>query len=419
MPKADGVLFCGGGTGGHVLPGLAVASALRARGVGPLRWIGDPGRIEAKLVPAAGIALLPWGLSRPRPRSPRWLLASAWQAWRCLRELCRRPPAAVVALGGYAALLPGLLAPLLGRPLVVMEQNARAGRTNRLLARFADTVVTQFPEARRELPAGRVVRIGNPVRAIAPLPRGGGAGLTVLVAGGSLAARTLNDLVALAATSLAAIPGLRIVHLAGDEDQERVRALYAAAGVTAEVHGFYQDMPGLYATIDLAITRAGATTVAELCAAGIGALYVPLPWAAEDHQTANARAVARVGGALVLPQGATTPQALAALLARLAARRDLVARMGLAAQRLARPAAAAEVAALVEGLGARRRRLAGRARASAGRSAHVARLLPSLVPAPSARAGRPAPTPAAAPAASAPSAPSAPSALPPAAPATP
>ncbi len=378
MPKADGILFCGGGTGGHVLPGLAVASALRARGQGTLRWIGDPQRIEARLVPAAGIALLPWGLSRPRLSSPRWLLASAWAAWQCLRELRRRPPAAVVALGGYAALVPGLLAPLLGRPLVVMEQNARAGRTNRLLARFADRVVTQFPEARRELPGARVVQIGNPVRAIAPLPRGGGAGLTVLVAGGSLAARTLNDLVALAAPTLAAIPGLRVVHLAGDEDQERVRALYATAGVAAEVHGFYQDMPGLYATIDLAITRAGATTVAELCAAGIGALYVPLPWAAEDHQTANARAVARVGGALVLPQGTTTPLELAALLARLAARRDLVARMGVAALRLARPTAAAEVAALVEGLGPQRRRAAGVAQRSAGRTAHVAQLLPSL-----------------------------------------
>ncbi len=173
MPKAAGILFCGGGTGGHVLPGLAVAGALRASGEHQLRWIGDPQRVEARLVPAAGIPLLPWGLSRPRLRDPRWLVAALGQAFRCYNELRLHPPQVVVALGGYAALLPGLLAPLLRRPLVVMEQNARAGRTNRLLARFAALVVTQFPEASRTLPARKVSQVGNPVRAISHLPRGG------------------------------------------------------------------------------------------------------------------------------------------------------------------------------------------------------------------------------------------------------
>ena len=374
MPKAAGILFCGGGTGGHVLPGLAVAGALRASGCHQLRWIGDPQRVAARLVPAAGIPLLPWGLSRPRLRDPRWLLAALGQAFRCYRELRLNPPQVVVALGGYAALLPGLLAPLLGRPLVVMEQNARAGRTNRLLARFAALVVTQFPEAGRTLPARKVNRIGNPVRAISHLPRGGARQLRVLVAGGSLSATSLNDLVADAAAALSGLSDLSIVHLAGEQDQARIAARYAANGIAAEVHGYYADMPALYARIDLAVTRAGATTVAELCAAGIPALYVPLPWAAEDHQTANAQAVARVGGAVVLPQASTSPQALAAWIIRLNRERDLLARMGEAAHRLARPYAAREVATLVQALSPLARRAAhgerrARQRLRAARSA--------------------------------------------------
>lgn len=345
--KSDGILFCGGGTGGHVLPGLAVAKALQARGVTNLRWIGDPERIEAKLVPGAGIPLLPLGLTRPRLADPRWLWRSFKQLLAVHRELKANPPRAVVALGGYASLLPGLLAPLHRRPLIVMEQNARAGRTNKLLAKFATAVVTQFPQAAEALPLGKVRQLGNPVRAISPRVRGTAASLRVLVVGGSLAAKSLNDLVVMAAADLARIPNLEIVHLAGEEDQGRVANVYAEAGIRAEVHGFFQDMPALYERIDLAVTRAGATTVAELCCAGIGALYIPLPWAADDHQTANAQAVADIGGAVVLQQAATRPGDIAALLAALAADRQRVAALGQQAQTLARPAAAERVADLV------------------------------------------------------------------------
>ena len=158
------------------------------------------------------------------------------QAWRCFQELRRDPPRVVVALGGYASLLPGLMAPLLRRPLVVMEQNARAGRTNRLLARFAAAVVTQFPEARHGLPAAKISQFGNPVRAISPQRRGVAPGLRLLVAGGSLAAKSLNDLVALAAGELRSLAGLSIVHLAGEEDRARIAAVYASHGIAAEVH---------------------------------------------------------------------------------------------------------------------------------------------------------------------------------------
>lgn len=345
--KAAGILFCGGGTGGHVLPGLAVARELRERGVEGLRWIGDPQRIEARLVPAADIPLLPLGLTRPRIADPRWIWRSLKQAWAVHCELKRNPPRAIVALGGYAALLPGLLAPLHRRPLIVMEQNARPGRTNTLLARFAAAVVTQFPEAATALPSGKVHQLGNPVRPIAFQPRGQTGRLRVLVVGGSLAAKSLNDLVVLAAADLARIPGLEIVHLAGEEDRVRVANVYAEVGLTAEVHGFYQDMPALYERIDVAITRAGATTVAELCCAGIGALYIPLPWAADDHQTANAGAVVAVGGAVMLPQVTTRAGDIAQLLAQWAANPDKVAQLGAAARALARPDAAARVADLV------------------------------------------------------------------------
>ncbi len=352
--RAEGVLFCGGGTGGHVLPGLAVAAALRAHGVGPLRWIGDPQRIEARLVPAAGIPLLPLGLSRPRLYDPRWIVHALATAWGCWRELRQRPPSAVVALGGYASLIPGLLAPLTGRPLIVMEQNARAGRTNRLLARFAARIITQFDEAAEHLPRARVRRMGNPVRAIACSPRGTGPGLTVLVVGGSLAAKSLNDLVALGARQLRSIPGLKLIHIAGEQDRSRIASIYADAGLDAEVLGFVDDMPGLYRRVDLAVTRAGATTVAELCAGGIPALYIPLPWAADDHQTANAKAVADAGGALLLPQAVTRPEDVVAHLRRLAEDRTSLAAMGRAAARLARPAAADQAARLVLALSRRR-----------------------------------------------------------------
>lgn len=375
MPKSTGILFCGGGTGGHVLPGLAVAEALRAKGERTFRWIGDPARIEATLVPKAGIDLLPYGLSRPRPHSPRWLIASLRQAWGCFRELRRSPPRVVVALGGYAALLPGLIAPLLGRPLLVMEQNARSGRTNRLLARFANAVVTQFPEARHGLPGRRVNQLGNPVRPITPRERGQGEKLTVLIAGGSLAATTLNDLVVQAAALAKDLVGLHLVHLAGEKDQARVAEQYRAAGVDAEVMGFCHDMPALYERVDVAITRAGATTVAELCAAGIPALYIPLPWAADDHQTANAQAVTRVGGAEVLPQATTTPAYLATRLRALVGDRALVARMSHAARSLARPQAAAEVAELVQGIARHAQRSEAAGRRAAARRRHLRSLI--------------------------------------------
>ena len=339
---ARGLWLCGGGTGGHVFPGLAVAAAWREHSDEPLTWYGDPDRIEARLVPAADIPLHA-SLSRPRLRQPKWLLQAACRALSCAWHMSRRPPRAIVSLGGYAALLPGMMAPFLRRPLVILEQNAHTGRTNRLLAKRANMVVTQFDEAARGLPRRKVHRLGNPVRHLERLDRGQGKELVVLVMGGSLAAQSLNDAIVAAAGGLASIPSLKIIHLAGESDAERCQQHYQQAGLKAEVMGFCHDMPKLYQRVDLMLGRAGATTVAECCAAGLGAVYIPLPWAAEDHQTANARAVARVGGAVVLPQDRLQPAGLVALLRRLAERRHEVRQLGHRAATLAKPQAADDV----------------------------------------------------------------------------
>ena len=332
------------------MPGLALVAACRAIGARDVRWIGDPERLEAKLLPAHDIPLLPHGLSRPRIRKPGWWLQALKRAWHCYRALSKQPPRAVIALGGYAALLPGLLAPWLRRPLVVCEQNAWPGRTNRLLARCAQVVVTQFPEAKVALPAARVRCLGNPVRHFPAQVRGQGNELCVLVMGGSLAAKSINDALVAAAPDLAQICGLRILHLAGEADAERMRALYTKAGISAEVHGFITDMAPIYAQADIALCRAGATTVSECRTAGPGAIYVPLPWAAEDHQTANARAVARGGGAVVLPQAAVNAASLTYLLRRCCEDRRIVTKLGEAAAAQAHPHAATHVATMIQGM---------------------------------------------------------------------
>lgn len=342
MVQARGILFCGGGTGGHIFPGLAVAEVCRRAGVHELRWIGDPGRLEARLVPAAGIDLLPFGLSRPRLLRPLWYLRALRLLLKTWRSMRAQPPLFVVASGGYASLLPGLLAPLLGRPLIVIEPNARPGKTNRLLACFARLAVIQFAEARSFLAAEQVRQYGNPVRPIACHVRGQHRMLRLLVMGGSLSASSINR-VMLEALPLLDAEHLQVVHLAGEAEANDVRHAYEQAGIDAEVHSYVDDMPALYDRIDLALCRSGATSVAELCAAGIGALYIPLPWAADDHQTANARAVARVGGALVLPQQTLNGSGLARALNRLLANRDQVQVLGRQAARLARPQAARDI----------------------------------------------------------------------------
>jgi UDP-N-acetylglucosamine--N-acetylmuramyl-(pentapeptide) pyrophosphoryl-undecaprenol N-acetylglucosamine transferase len=344
--KAAGILFCGGGTGGHIYPGLAVAQALKDRGITAQRWVGDPSRLEATLVPKHGIPLLPWGLSRPRPKSPAWWLSFLKGFLLVGCEFLRHPPKAVVATGGYASIVPGLWAAVLRRPLYVLESNALPGKVNRLLSCLATCSIGQFA-AGRELLHGSYLVLGNPVRRFAQRPRGQNQTVNILVMGGSLSASGINRLALAAAPLIAKDAPLHFVHLAGTKDQVACEEAWKNTGLNVEVVGYEHDMPRRYLDADLAISRSGATTVAELCAAGIGAIFIPYPHAADDHQSLNAQAIATAGGALVLKEADGSGQILAEMIATLVADRSKIAAMGENARHLSRPGAAKAIAKLI------------------------------------------------------------------------
>lgn len=341
------LMIMAGGTGGHVMPGLAVADEMRARSWHVV-WLGVPGGLEAELVPSHGIPMR-WvriGGLRGKSLATRllapWRLARAlWQALRVLREI---RPAVVLGLGGYVAFPGGVMAALMGRPLVIHEQNSVAGLTNRVLARFARRVLVAFPEA---LPGAQWC--GNPVRAsVAGLPspedrmRGREGPLRLLVVGGSLGAKALNDAVPAA---LALVPAQRrplVVHQSGKAHVDALRDAYAKAGVEADVRAFIDDMAAEYGRADLVVCRAGAMTVSELAAAGLASVLVPYPHAVDDHQTTNARFLADRDAAILLPQESLEPAALAALLEDMD--RERLLGMAQRARELARPHAGRELA---------------------------------------------------------------------------
>ncbi|MER1968860.1 undecaprenyldiphospho-muramoylpentapeptide beta-N-acetylglucosaminyltransferase [Castellaniella sp. GW247-6E4] len=317
--SAHTILIMAGGTGGHIMPGLAVGAELRARGWRVL-WLGNPDRMEGRLVPAQGYELLALRFGGVRGKGlgawlklPFGLTAACWRARRLLRE---RRPDVVLGMGGYAAFPGGLMARLSGIPLVVHEQNAVAGTANRWLARLAARVLTGFPGA---LPDALMV--GNPVRevllGVAPAARRYAAregALRLLVLGGSLGAAPLNELVPEALARLPEPQRPRVRHQAGERHAEAVRARYEALGVSAETSAFIEDMAPALAEADLVICRAGAMTVAEVAAVGVAALFIPLPHAIDDHQTANARYLSECGGGWMMPQGALEAGTLAAWL---------------------------------------------------------------------------------------------------------
>lgn len=362
MSAQPHILIAGGGTGGHLFPGLALAERLRARGA-TVTFVGTARGIEARAVPAAGYplelidvaGLKGQGLLQT-VRALGRLPPAALQARRLLRRL---QPAVVVGVGGYASGPVVMLAALLGRPTVVLEQNSIPGVTNRLLARLVDAVFTAFPEAGRFFPAKKVELLGNPIRqavldgahaepaASGPLP--------VLVLGGSQGARAVNGLVGDAIAHWHKAPpadlqlttALALRHQTGAAEHEAVAARYRELGLTtaqARAEPFITDMGAAYRACQLMVGRAGATTIAELTAVGRPALLIPFPQAADDHQTHNARYMVEKGAALLLPQGDTTPEQLATALQGLCRDRARLAAMAAASQRLGRPAAADVIA---------------------------------------------------------------------------
>ncbi len=302
------VLIMAGGTGGHVFPALAVARVLQARSCNVV-WLGTRAGIEARIVPAAGIPL-EWvtvgglrgkGLAR-LALAPFALTRALWQAIGAIR---RRQPDVVLGLGGFASGPGGLAAWLTRRPLVIHEQNAVAGLTNRVLARFATRIAEAFPGSFGATTT-QAIMVGNPVRAdIEALPvraQSGARRARLLIFGGSLGAQVLNQFVPVALAELPAELRPDVVHQTGRDRQPDVHAQYLALGVTADVREFIDDMAAAYQWADVAVCRSGALTVAELAAAGLPSVLVPYPSAVDDHQTANARYLEVRGAAVLLPE---------------------------------------------------------------------------------------------------------------------
>ncbi len=340
-------MIMAGGTGGHVFPALAVADRLRADGWRVV-WLGARAGMEATLVPQHGHEMAWIRFSGVRGRGlaakvllPLNLLIAFWQSLRAIRA---HRPDVVLGMGGYIGFPGGMMAALLGRPLVIHEQNSIAGLANKVLAGVADRILTAFPGA---LPGSQVV--GNPVRdAIARVPppaaryAGRSGPLRVLVVGGSRGAAALNELVPKALALLPAADRPRVTHQSGAQHLDALRAHYAAAGVAATPVAFIDEIAQAYADADLVICRAGATTVAELAAAGVAAILVPFPFAVDDHQTVNARYLADAGAAVLVRQRDLTPAKLAAAVRGLT-RPGLLA-MAAKARALGRPEATRAVA---------------------------------------------------------------------------
>jgi UDP-N-acetylglucosamine--N-acetylmuramyl-(pentapeptide) pyrophosphoryl-undecaprenol N-acetylglucosamine transferase len=334
-------LVMAGGTGGHVFPALATARVLQRRGY-DIVWLGTQRGIESRLVPEAGIPVEWLSVSGLRGKGLGTLLLApvrlAVALFQALRAVVKHKPSVVLGAGGFASGPGGVAAWLLRRPLVVHEQNAVAGMTNRVLARLADRVLEGFPGS-----FGRGVRaehVGNPVRpeiaAVAPPERRYPARegrARLLVFGGSQGAARLNAVVPAALAELPAALRPEVIHQTGRNGYDETVASYQSRGIEADVRPFIDDMAGAYGWADFAVCRSGALTVAELAAAGVPAVLVPFPAAVDDHQTRNAEHVVRAGAAVLLPERELTPVSLAATLRELLeAGRPRFAKMAAAAR---------------------------------------------------------------------------------------
>lgn len=344
-------LIVAGGTGGHIFPGLSVATELKARGW-LVQWVGNPEAMEGRLVPANGVELNTLVFSGFRGKGliaqllmPVKLLRAFWTSIQILR---RTKPAVVLGMGGYVAFPLGMMGSLLNIPLVVHEQNSIAGLTNKVLAKLADRNLVAFPHA---LPNSDWV--GNPVREMIysqPEPgvrfEGRTGPLKLLVLGGSLGAQALNDVVpqALGLIDTQARPD--VVHQAGEKNLPLLRINYEKAGVQAQQVAFIDDVAGAMASADLVICRAGAMTVAEVAAIGVAALFVPFPFAVDDHQTTNAQFLVKENAGWLRQQKELDAAWLANWLKNMS--RDICRAQATRARALAKPQATQDVADHIE-----------------------------------------------------------------------
>jgi UDP-N-acetylglucosamine--N-acetylmuramyl-(pentapeptide) pyrophosphoryl-undecaprenol N-acetylglucosamine transferase len=351
-PTRLSVVIAGGGTGGHLYPGIAVArELLRQRPDAQVSFAGTARGLEARVIPregwpldlirSAGLKGKSWSA---RLRGAALLLPSALDAWRVISA---RAPSVVVGVGGYSSGPVVFLAALRGIPTMVLEQNAVPGLTNRWLGRVVKAAAVTYDET-RHIFGRRGFVAGNPVRqeffAIPSRHPRAGAGAQVLILGGSQGAHVVNVAVVAAAAELARrCPGLGIVHQTGDRDLERVREGYSRAGIPARVEAFLDPVVDEVNQADLVIGRAGATTLAELAAAGRPAVLVPFAAATDDHQRRNARVLEQAGGAMVIEERELTGVKVADVVATLIGDPARLEAMGQAMRQLARPDAASRI----------------------------------------------------------------------------
>ena len=353
------ILIMAGGTGGHIFPGLAVAEVLAARGWRVV-WMGVKTGMEARIVPRNGYEMTFVDFQGVRGKSPVGLallpyrlLRAFWQSARAIRAL---EPDVVLGMGGYISFPGGTMASALNRPLVIHAQNSIAGTTTRWLAGLADRVLASFESTFG--PKRRAIVTGNPIRAVfrsVPEPdarfaqRGGTLRLVVL--GGSLGAKALNEVLPRALALMPAAQRPEVVHQTGEAHIEAVRTGYRDAGVYARCVGCVEDVAAELMAADVVLCRAGATTLAELAAVGVGSILVPFPFAIDDHQSRNARSLSEAGAALLVPQAQLAPERLAELLESLD--RPRLLEMARKARALGKPDAAERVAGVCADLAAR------------------------------------------------------------------
>ena len=352
-------LVMAGGTGGHIFPGLAVAEALRERGW-RVHWLGargsaDQPSMESQLVPSRGFAFESIDFSGVRGKGPVTLallpprlLKAFWQSVQVIRRV---KPDVVVGLGGYISFPAGMMSVLMGKPLILHEQNSVAGMVNKLLAFVADRVFTAFPGVLGK----KAEWVGNPLRPAficQPEPATRFAGrsgpLKLLVVGGSLGAKALNELVPKALALIPTARRPRVTHQSGARQIAELRANYTAAGVQAELTPFIDDTAQAFADADLIICRAGASTVTEIAAIGAPAIFVPFPAAVDDHQTSNANFLVDQGGGWLVQQRELTPEKLAIMLQK--TERTALVLAGLQAKTMQKIDATARVVAACEEL---------------------------------------------------------------------
>jgi UDP-N-acetylglucosamine--N-acetylmuramyl-(pentapeptide) pyrophosphoryl-undecaprenol N-acetylglucosamine transferase len=347
------VLIMAGGTGGHVFPALAVADELRLRGV-PVVWLGTKAGIESRLVPQAGYPIEWMSVTGLRGKSTVALLFApvrlTMACWQALVVLLKRKPCAVLGMGGFASGPGGLMAWLLRKPLLVHEQNAIPGLTNKVLARLATVVLQAFPNVfKKGSTTGNPVRqsicdIAIPESRAAQRSENNAERLRLLIIGGSLGAVKLNEIIPQALAEIEKDQRPQVIHQTGLKNIESAKEYYIDAGVDAKVEAFIDDMPAAYEWADLVICRSGAMTVFELAAAGIASILVPYPHAVDDHQTHNALYLEAAGAAIVKQQNELTVDWLVDVINDFSADRKKLLDMAIAARRLAIPDSAKTIA---------------------------------------------------------------------------